>query len=223
MQSGNYTRQTTIKNATTCVLEKVENQKMSKKWKVENLVDEASDTEESDVEQDEERPLKSSDDDEDELSGLDIPEAKLPVLRSIVSKGKTVDHDQQRSFQGSERGEEAEKLAIREELSALTFEELQKLKEKIGSKKFNQTLIGIKKKPQVRTDFKRANPNRPREISSKSRRIEPKVAIQVPKVFRSDPRFDNLCGEFHEKVCRHPTITCELVIALTSSHLLTNI
>nr|SVE83922.1 EOG090X0E8U [Daphnia pulex] len=139
--------------------------------------------EESDVEQDEERPLKSSDDDEDELSGLDIPEAKLPVLRSI----------------GSERGEEAEKLAIREELSALTFEELQKLKEKIGSKKFNQTLIGVKKKPQVRTDFKRANPNRPREISSKSRRIEPKVAIQVPKVFRSDPRFDNLCGEFHEK------------------------
>ncbi|EFX84596.1 hypothetical protein DAPPUDRAFT_314889 [Daphnia pulex] len=172
---------------------------MSKKWKVENLVEEASDTEESDVEQDEERPLKSSDDDEDELSGLDIPEAKLPVLRSIVSKGKTVDHDQQRSFQGSERGEEAEKLAIREELSALTFEELQKLKEKIGSKKFNQTLIGVKKKPQVRTDFKRANPNRPREISSKSRRIEPKVAIQVPKVFRSDPRFDNLCGEFHEK------------------------
>nr|CAG4640395.1 EOG090X0E8U [Daphnia pulex]SVE84527.1 EOG090X0E8U [Daphnia pulex]SVE85150.1 EOG090X0E8U [Daphnia pulex]SVE85777.1 EOG090X0E8U [Daphnia pulicaria] len=156
---------------------------MSKKWKVENLVEEASDTEESDVEQDEERPLKSSDDDEDELSGLDIPEAKLPVLRSI----------------GSERGEEAEKLAIREELSALTFEELQKLKEKIGSKKFNQTLIGVKKKPQVRTDFKRANPNRPREISSKSRRIEPKVAIQVPKVFRSDPRFDNLCGEFHEK------------------------
>jgi hypothetical protein len=64
------------------VCKKVEN---VKKWKVENLVEEASDTEESDVEQDEERPLKSSDDDEDELSGLDIPDAKLPVLRSIVS------------------------------------------------------------------------------------------------------------------------------------------
>jgi hypothetical protein len=177
--------------------------KMSNKWKVENFVEEASDTEESDYDEtrDREENCPKEISDEDELSGLDIPEAKLPVLRSIVSKGKTV--DKQQSFQGSKRSEEDEKLAIREELSALTFEELQKLKEKIGSKKFNQTLIGVKKKPQLRTDFKRANPNRPREISSKSRRIEPKVAIQVPKVFRSDPRFDNLCGEFHEKVCKN--------------------
>nr|SVE76039.1 EOG090X0E8U [Daphnia hispanica] len=152
---------------------------MSKHWQVKNAIaDEISDMEESEDKQNNE---ESSED--DELSGLDIPEAKLPVLRSIAS----------------EKSEDADKLAIREELSALTFEELQKLKEKIGSKKFNQTLTGIKKKPQERTDFKRANPNRPREISSKSRKIETKVAIQVPKVFRNDPRFDNLCGEFREK------------------------
>nr|SVE79770.1 EOG090X0E8U [Daphnia magna] len=167
---------------------------MSKNWEVKNIVEEASDTEESEEEQKDEESFE-----DDELSGLDIPEAKLPILRSIVSKGKAVANDGQQYFQKNERSEDADKLAIREELSNLTFEELQKLKEKIGSKKFNLTLTGVKKKPQVKTDFKRANPNRPREISSKSRRIETKVAIQVPKVFRSDPRFDNLCGEFRER------------------------
>nr|SVE77269.1 EOG090X0E8U [Daphnia lumholtzi]SVE77883.1 EOG090X0E8U [Daphnia lumholtzi]SVE78513.1 EOG090X0E8U [Daphnia lumholtzi]SVE79142.1 EOG090X0E8U [Daphnia lumholtzi] len=167
---------------------------MSNKWQVKNIVEEASDIEEIEEEENNE---ESSED--DELSGLDIPETKLPVLRAIVNKGKAVSNNQQQFFQHNEKNEDADKLAIREELSALTFEELQKLKEKIGSKKFNQTLTGVKKKAQMKTDFKRANPNRPREISSKSRKIETKVAVQVPKVFRSDPRFDNLCGEFRER------------------------
>nr|SVE74461.1 EOG090X0E8U [Daphnia barbata] len=167
---------------------------MSQNWQATNIVEEASDTEDSNDEQN-----NADSEENDELSGLDIPETKLPVLRSIMSKGKAIAHDQQQHFHGGETSADAEKRAVREELSALTFEELQKLKEKIGSKKFNQTLTGIKKKADARTDFKRANPNRPREISSKSRRIEPKVAVQVRKVFHNDPRFDNLCGEFREK------------------------
>nr|SVE75406.1 EOG090X0E8U [Daphnia dolichocephala] len=168
---------------------------MSKNWQGRNIVEKASDTEDSDDEQ-----HNTNMEENDELSGLDIPEAKFPVLHSIMSKGKAVAHDQHRHFHGGETSGDAEKRAVREELSSLTFEELQKLKEKIGSKKFNQTLTGVKKKPEARTAFKRANPNRPREISSKSRRIEKKVAVQVRKVFHNDPRFDNLCGEFREKL-----------------------
>nr|CAG4637376.1 EOG090X0E8U [Ceriodaphnia reticulata]SVE73211.1 EOG090X0E8U [Ceriodaphnia reticulata] len=163
---------------------------MSKKIKFEDVVEEASDTEESD---DGERYSEESGD-EDELSGLNISEEKFPVLRSIVRKGKVADSQ---TYSG--RSEDADKVAIRQELSTLSFEELQKLKEKIGSKKFNQTVTGAKKKVPERVDFKRANPNRPRELSSKSRRIETKAAVQVAKVFKNDPRFDNLCGEFHEK------------------------
>ena len=163
---------------------------MSTKKKFED-VDEASDMEESDDERDLEESC-----DEDELSGLDISEHKFPVLRSIVSKGKV---DNQTPGRANLESEEADKIAIRQELSTLSFEELQKLKEKIGSKKFNLTVTGAKKKTPV-MDFKRANPNRPRELSSKSRRIETKAAVQVAKVFKNDPRFDNLCGEFHEKV-----------------------
>lgn len=162
--------------------------------------EEASDTEDSEDDNVDIGDEDGESSQEDELSDLGISEDKLPVLRSIVSKGKVSASDRQ-FHQGGERSEEAEKAAIREELSTLSFEELQKLKEKIGSKKFNNTLKGAKKESKLKVDFKRANPNRPRELSSKSRRIEIKAAIQVPKVFRNDPRFDNLCGEFHERVC----------------------
>lgn len=58
--------------------------------------------------------------------------------------------------------------AIRAELSSLSFEELQKLKERIGAKVYKEALFGKKNatdnKPKV---FKRENKNRPREVSSK--------------------------------------------------------
>lgn len=131
--------------------------------------------------------------DEEDASGSEISDEKLPVLKSIVKGGKiSIDSN-------TATNEDAERLAIRQELSALSFEELQKLKEKIGSKKFNQTINGTTKR-DVKKEFKRANPNRPREMSSKSRRIEVKAAVQIPKIHRNDPRFDSLCGEFHEQV-----------------------
>ena len=156
---------------------------MSKKTKEEMIEDFSG---EDDVEETEEEEDGSS----------DVSEEKFPVLSSIVNRGKVaVDPT-------APKNEDSERLAIRQELSNLSFEELQKLKEKIGSKKFNKTLLaGTSKKPEPAVrEFKRANPNRPREMSSKCRKVEVKQAIQVPKVFKSDPRFDNLCGEFHEKV-----------------------
>ena len=100
----------------------------------------------------------------------------------------------------TESQESSDREAIKQELSTLSFEELQKLKEKLGSKKFNQTLKGQKIMAAKEVDYSRANKNRPREMSSKTRKVEQKVVIQVPKVFRNDPRFDGLCGEFNEKV-----------------------
>jgi len=158
--------------------------------------DDASSSETEDMDEIEEE--------ESESDGHDISDnEKLPVLSSIIKKGKvTVNKGQNFDHhQSTSRDEEAEKLAIRQELSSLSFEELQKLKEKIGSKKFNETVIGAKRKEVDKVkDFRRLNANRPREMSSKNRRVQEKVAIQVSKVFRNDPRFDNLCGEFNEQV-----------------------
>ncbi|XP_063367565.1 ribosomal RNA processing protein 36 homolog [Cydia amplana] len=98
--------------------------------------------------------------------------------------------------------DDGERTAIRSELSSLSFEELQKLKERIGAKVYKEAIFGKKDgkiesvKPKV---FKRENKNRPREMSAKK---PVSMMIDVPKLRKKeirDPRFDPLCGEFNKK------------------------
>ncbi|XP_046686010.1 ribosomal RNA processing protein 36 homolog isoform X1 [Homalodisca vitripennis] len=93
--------------------------------------------------------------------------------------------------------DDPERVKIREELSQMSFEDLQKLKEKLGIKVYNQTVLGAKKeKPEL--DFKRANKNRPREESSKKRVPLLRDVVTIKKDSIRDPRFDSLCGDFNE-------------------------
>ncbi|GLV44540.1 uncharacterized protein CBL_12113 [Carabus blaptoides fortunei] len=59
--------------------------------------------------------------------------------------------------------------AIRANLSQMSFEELQKMKEEFGAKVYNETVHGTtsKKRRLEQTEYKRANKNRPREMSAK--------------------------------------------------------
>ncbi|GBP12824.1 Ribosomal RNA processing protein 36 homolog [Eumeta japonica] len=93
---------------------------------------------------------------------------------------------------------ESESIEIRKELSALSSDELQKLKEKMGLKLFNEALFG--KKTIERNKFKRENKNRPREVSSKKpvSMIRDVGTVSKKTEFR-DPRFDPLCGTFDKK------------------------
>lgn len=86
----------------------------------------------------------------------------------------------------------------------MSFEDLQKLKEKLGTKVYNETIFGKKSKKETeKTKFKRANKNSPREISAKKPVPRYKESIQVKKVISRDPRFDSLCGTFNEKAFKH--------------------
>lgn len=94
---------------------------------------------------------------------------------------------------------------IRSELKSMSFAELIKMKEELGSKDYNEALFGDDTSSRKRkytkynseVTFKRENKNRPKEISSKK---------QVPLLGKSstskqafqprDPRFDTNCGEF---------------------------
>lgn len=83
----------------------------------------------------------------------------------------------------------------------MPFEELIKLKQKLGTKVYNATVLGTPNSPSkpVRKDsqaFKRDNKNRPREMTSKR-----PVPITLPRakketVLARDPRFDPKCGDF---------------------------
>ncbi|XP_065563072.1 ribosomal RNA processing protein 36 homolog [Artemia franciscana] len=83
---------------------------------------------------------------------------------------------------------------IPEELSKLSFEELQELKERLGTKNFAEAVYS-KKRQNGGEISHRVNKNRPREVSSK---IPPSKwkKEKVVKQEKRDPRFDIRCGEF---------------------------
>ncbi|XP_013147725.1 PREDICTED: ribosomal RNA processing protein 36 homolog [Papilio polytes] len=97
---------------------------------------------------------------------------------------------------------DSERLAIRNELSSLSFEDLQKLKERVGSKLYKEVVFGKKNNPDTGPKvkiFKRENKNRPREMSSKRPVRMLRDTGKVKKTEVRDPRFDPLCGEFDKK------------------------
>ncbi|XP_043460890.1 ribosomal RNA processing protein 36 homolog [Leptopilina heterotoma] len=90
---------------------------------------------------------------------------------------------------------------IRAELSKMSFADLQKLKEKLGSKVYNEAMFG--KPIGKKTVLKRENKNRPQEISSKKRMFQLKKLIPVKQNVPRDPRFDSLCGTYNEKAFKN--------------------
>ncbi|XP_035449810.2 ribosomal RNA processing protein 36 homolog [Spodoptera frugiperda] len=95
--------------------------------------------------------------------------------------------------------QDEERTEIRSQLSTLSFEELQKLKEKIGAKVYKEALFGKKPERDAPKVFKRENKNRPREMSSKKPVRMLQAIPTVKKKEIRDPRFDPLCGEFDKK------------------------
>lgn len=83
----------------------------------------------------------------------------------------------------------------------MSFADLQNLKEKLGSKIYNEAMFGAQK--IKKTIFKRENKNRPREVSSKKRWSKFKEVIPVKKNIPRDPRFDSLCGTYNEKAFKN--------------------
>lgn len=84
----------------------------------------------------------------------------------------------------------------------MPFEDLIKLKQKLGMKVYNSTVLGVEGKskkvvPEAKT-FKRENKNRPREMSSKKPvpLIPQRKKKKVTEPVHRDPRFDPNCGEF---------------------------
>lgn len=79
----------------------------------------------------------------------------------------------------------------------MSFADLQKLKEQLGTKVYKDALLG--KKKEVKREFKRENKSSPCEMSAKIPVSRLREIVKVKKVFNRDPRFDSLCGTFDEK------------------------
>lgn len=75
------------------------------------------------------------------------------------------------------------------------------MKQKLGTKVYNSTVLGHTEEPKKKTraEFKRENKNRPREMSSK-RQVpliqRKKKSYKPSETAPRDPRFDSNCGDF---------------------------
>ncbi|RUS78549.1 hypothetical protein EGW08_013692 [Elysia chlorotica] len=88
--------------------------------------------------------------------------------------------------------------AIREEMSHVPLSELKAMQDKLGLKAFNKLRNGGKSSRAPITTFKRDNKNRPSELSAR-RPVPQNMTVAKAKVTR-DPRFDDLSGEYNEKI-----------------------
>ncbi|PFX17444.1 ribosomal RNA processing protein 36 homolog [Stylophora pistillata] len=110
--------------------------------------------------------------------------------------------DDDASPDNSDVGEEGQIGRLKEELSEIPFCELEELKHKVGSKRYNEAIHGLfdKKGTNVTKSLKRENKNRPRELSSKKPVPRLRQVIPVKKKMARDPRFDELSGTFNQEM-----------------------
>ena len=151
------------------------------------------DEENSGSEEENDEELGSSSEEENE-SGDEI---KKPIKRKAADSEEVSSKKVKPDFQ-----EDEQKNRFRSKLSKMSIEEIQRLKNKIGLKLFNQKMSGKTSTQQNQADFKRDNKNRPREMSSKKQvsRFREVIVTSKLELEKRDPRFDPNCGEFDDKL-----------------------
>ncbi|AWP05018.1 putative ribosomal RNA processing protein 36 -like [Scophthalmus maximus] len=85
------------------------------------------------------------------------------------------------------------------ELSIMSFEDVMKLQNKVGTKVYNEVAYGNNEKRQS-SKKKRLNKNRPTEISAKRPAPFLRQVVPVRKPTLRDPRFDDLSGEYKPEI-----------------------
>ncbi|XP_060922615.1 ribosomal RNA processing protein 36 homolog [Limanda limanda] len=129
----------------------------------------------------------------------------------LSDEGKEDESGEEESSDGGEEDEDEEeeddvggsKIQTREdikkELSNMSFEDVMKLQNKVGTKVYNEVTYGNREKPKS-GEKRRLNKNRPMEISAKRRAPFLRQVVAVRKPTLRDPRFDDLSGEYKPEI-----------------------
>ena len=147
----------------------------------------------------EESDGSSEEDSEDEVNDGNVTKKqhlkrKSPVPIVDEAPSKKVKSD----VHAKQLPAEVDKNRFRKKLSKMSIEEIQRLKNKLGTKLFDKKMSGSNE--QQKTDFKRENKNRPREMSSKKQVKRFREVVVASKLEKRDPRFDPNCGDFDDKL-----------------------
>ncbi|XP_020516250.2 ribosomal RNA processing protein 36 homolog [Labrus bergylta] len=162
-------------------------------------------------EQNAEEDISDDDDDEGSDSGEDEEEEEegSDVGEEDSDGGEEEDEDSEASEEEEEDDEEPEAAGgsgeietredIKNELSNMSFEEIMKLQNKVGTKVYNEVAYGSSKRVESGKK-KRLNKNRPMEISAKRPAPFLRQVVSVKKPMSRDPRFDDLSGEYKPEI-----------------------
>jgi len=89
----------------------------------------------------------------------------------------------------------------------MSFEELLQLKNKMGTKQYNEAMFGKQQRGgpvrggnRKKRVFKRENKNRPRELPARVHVPKVREVVHVKKIIARDPRFEEGCGELDPTV-----------------------
>ncbi|XP_028255286.1 ribosomal RNA processing protein 36 homolog [Parambassis ranga] len=104
------------------------------------------------------------------------------------------EHDEDQAHAGGST-ELKTKEDIRKELSTMSFEDIRKLQNQVGTKVYNEVAYGSSKSRETGKK-KRLNKNRPMEISAKRSVPYLRQVVPIKKATQRDPRFDDLSGEY---------------------------
>ncbi|XP_060882304.1 ribosomal RNA processing protein 36 homolog isoform X2 [Labrus mixtus] len=162
--------------------------------------------EEEEEEQNAEEDISDDDDDDDEGSDSGEDEEEEEEGSDV---GEEEDEDSEASEEEEEEDEEPEAAGgsgeietredIKNELSNMSFEEIMKLQNKVGTKVYNEVAYGSSRRVE-NGKKKRLNKNRPMEISAKRPAPFLRQVVSVKKPMSRDPRFDDLSGEYKPEI-----------------------
>ncbi|KAL1251447.1 hypothetical protein QQF64_019243 [Cirrhinus molitorella] len=82
------------------------------------------------------------------------------------------------------------------ELAEMSFEDIMKLRNKVGTKAYNKIAYGATKPQKKNEPMKRSNKNKPEEISAKKHVPFLRKVVPVKNRISRDPRFDDLSGQY---------------------------
>ncbi|KAM6941478.1 ribosomal RNA processing protein 36 homolog isoform 2-T2 [Lycodopsis pacificus] len=149
----------------------------------------------------------SEEDEEEEGSDGDAEEEEEEEEGSDGGEEEEEDQDSEASEEDVDEGPEEAggsgevqtRDGIKKELSNMSFEEVMKLQNQVGTKVYNEVAYGSNKSRGA-SRKKRLNKNRPMEISAKRRAPFLRQVVSVRKPTSRDPRFDDLSGEYKPEI-----------------------
>ncbi|XP_031157041.1 ribosomal RNA processing protein 36 homolog [Sander lucioperca] len=143
------------------------------------------------------------DDDDEEEDGSDEGEGEEEEEEEEEGESETSedeDGDDEEPEEAGGSGEIQTRDDIKKELSNMSFEDIMKLQNKVGTKVYNQVAYGNNERGGTTGRKKRLNKNRPMEISAKRPAPFLRQVVSVKKPTLRDPRFDDLSGEYKPEI-----------------------